>query len=135
MLSNPTAIKRDNNFDIVRLLLAETVVLFHAHHLSAQPALKILPKMFSGGLAVEGFFAISGFLIFSSYERATSLGDYSMKRAARILPGYWLSTSASSSPSATAASTSASSSSAISPSPTSTPPASPASSRTTPSPP
>lgn len=84
--------KRDNNFDIVRLLLAESVVLFHAHHVSNQPELAILPRLFSGEFAVEGFFAISGFLIFASYERALSLGDYIVKRAARILPGYWLAT-------------------------------------------
>lgn len=84
--------KRENNFDIVRLLLAGTVVLFHAATVSAQPRLAHLPKLFSGSLAVQGFFAISGFLIFASYERALSLSDYVVKRAARILPGYWLAT-------------------------------------------
>lgn len=84
--------KRENNFDIVRLLLAVVVVFFHVGHVSGAPVFESWPRYFSGHLAVEGFFAISGFLIFASWERASSLGDYIVKRAARILPGYWLAT-------------------------------------------
>jgi peptidoglycan/LPS O-acetylase OafA/YrhL len=83
---------RENNFDIVRLSLAFLVVFFHIGYLSGNPLFANLPRYFSGHLAVEGFFAISGFLIFASYERSSSLKDYYIKRAARILPGYWLST-------------------------------------------
>lgn len=83
---------RDNNFDIVRLLLALMVVLFHSDALSQVPQLEPLGRNISGELAVQGFFAISGFLIFASYERSRSLKDYALKRAARILPGYWVST-------------------------------------------
>jgi peptidoglycan/LPS O-acetylase OafA/YrhL len=84
--------KRQNNFDIIRLALAIVVVFFHIGHVSDVPTLAFLPRYFSGHLAVEGFFAISGFLIFASYERCATLTDYFVKRAARILPGYWLST-------------------------------------------
>lgn len=83
---------RENNFDILRLSLAAVVVLFHVGYLSGNPVFENFPRYFSGHLAVEGFFAISGFLIFASYERSSSLKDYYLKRAARILPGYWLST-------------------------------------------
>jgi peptidoglycan/LPS O-acetylase OafA/YrhL len=82
--------KRENNFDILRLLLATVVVFFHVGYVSYSPLFENLPRYFSGHLAVEGFFAISGFLIFASYERSSSLRDYFIKRAARILPGYWL---------------------------------------------
>src|SRR5215469_13768830 len=85
-------VKRDNNFDILRLLLATVVVFFHAGAISGSPELAWLLGVFSGPLAVEGFFAISGFLIFASYERSRSLKDYFWKRAGRILPGYWLAT-------------------------------------------
>ena len=83
---------RNNNFDIVRLLLALIVVLGHSAALTQDPHLQFLGDYFSGELAVQGFFAISGFLIFASYERSSSLRDYTLKRAARILPGYWVST-------------------------------------------
>ncbi|WP_035349113.1 acyltransferase family protein [Edaphobacter aggregans] len=84
--------KRENNFDIMRLLLAAVVIFFHVGYISGAPIFAPLPRYFSGHLAVEGFFAISGFLIFASWERSSSLRDYWIKRAARILPGYWLAT-------------------------------------------
>jgi peptidoglycan/LPS O-acetylase OafA/YrhL len=85
-------VTRQNNFDIIRLLLSVVVVFFHVGYVSGSPTFDALPRYFSGHLAVEGFFAISGFLIFASYERCASLKDYYIKRAARILPGYWLAT-------------------------------------------
>jgi peptidoglycan/LPS O-acetylase OafA/YrhL len=83
---------RQNNFDIVRLVLAATVVVFHCYALSQAQALAPLDHILSGQVAVEGFFAISGFLIFASYERCHSLKEYFANRGWRILPGYWLST-------------------------------------------
>lgn len=83
---------RENNFDIVRLTLAVSVLLSHAYSLSQSSSLLIFHQVLSGQAAVEGFFAISGFLIFASYERSRSLREYFSNRAWRILPGYWLST-------------------------------------------
>jgi peptidoglycan/LPS O-acetylase OafA/YrhL len=92
-MSKNSSTRRENNFDILRLILAIVVVFFHAGGaISGSPELAWLPDVFSGHLAVEGFFAISGFLIFASYERSHSLTDYFLKRAGRILPGYWLAT-------------------------------------------
>ena len=81
---------RQNNFDIVRLVLAAVVVLVHTSTLSHSGVLRPLHWL-SATVAVEGFFAISGFLIFASYERCQSLGEYARNRAWRILPGYWFS--------------------------------------------
>jgi peptidoglycan/LPS O-acetylase OafA/YrhL len=83
---------RENNFDIVRLGLAIIVVFVHAYDLSASSSLAFIPHLVSAHVAVEGFFAISGFLIFASYDRCKSLREYFTNRAFRILPGYWLST-------------------------------------------
>jgi peptidoglycan/LPS O-acetylase OafA/YrhL len=83
---------RQNNFDIVRLILAIIVVFVHSYALSLNPSLALIPRLVSAHVAVEGFFAISGFLIFASYERCASLREYFTNRAFRILPGYWLST-------------------------------------------
>ena len=83
---------RENNFDIVRILLALIVVFVHSYELSEQPSLRIIDLIFNSRFAVEGFFTISGFLIIASYERSRSLREYAANRAWRILPGYWLST-------------------------------------------
>ena len=83
---------RKNNFDIVRLVLASIVVLVHCYDLSNAAPLEIFPRLLNSRIAVEGFFAISGFLIFASYERCSSIWEYCQNRAWRILPGYWLST-------------------------------------------
>ena len=77
-----------NNFDLVRFSLAMTVCLVHASILSAQPALAIIQQVLSSEVAVQGFFAVSGFLIFMSYERSSSLKSYAEKRVRRLLPAY-----------------------------------------------
>lgn len=80
-----------NNLDIMRLVLALTVVVAHCRILSQSASLSVLGAL-NAEIAVDGFFAISGFLVVASYERSDSLSQYFAKRARRILPGYWLST-------------------------------------------
>ena len=65
--SKGAGVKRQNNFDIMRLALASIVIFFHVGYISGAPIFASLPRYFSGHLAVEGFFAISGFLIFASW--------------------------------------------------------------------
>ncbi|MDE3023377.1 MAG: acyltransferase [Pseudomonadota bacterium] len=77
-----------NNFDFLRLLFAGTVCLVHAYALSGYQELAWIPKVMSASVAVKGFFVISGFLIFMSYERSSSLSSYISKRARRIYPAY-----------------------------------------------
>lgn len=80
---------RHNALNAWRLLLAAEVILWHSfpitgHGVSSKPILQLL---FSTG--VDGFFALSGFLITSSWLRDPNLRDYLLARALRILPGLW----------------------------------------------
>lgn len=82
---------RFNNFDALRLLLATAVLFSHCFVVGggADPL-----RGLSGGrldfgiLAVNGFFAISGFLIALSWLRAPQPGPFLWKRTLRIYPGF-----------------------------------------------
>lgn len=78
-----------NNFDLLRLLFAAMVCLVHSYELSRIGELKWLAETFSSDLAVKAFFVVSGFLIFMSHERSSSLGSYASKRLRRIYPAYF----------------------------------------------
>jgi len=77
-----------NNFDVVRLGLALTVVMAHISTLSAVPNLKVLNAIFDSNFAVKGFFAISGFLVTKSYLTSSGVLEYAEKRLRRIYPAY-----------------------------------------------
>lgn len=78
-----------NNFDLLRLVFAAAVFLYHCYALTLDPRLLPLGKYLSAEFAVRSFFAISGFLIFMSYERSVSLREYFEKRFRRIYPAYF----------------------------------------------
>ncbi len=76
---------KNNNFNIIRLFLSIWVMLFHIGSLLD---IKIL-KLFSGRVAVESFFVISGYLVWQSYERSNNIWQYAQKRIRRLIPGYY----------------------------------------------
>jgi len=78
---------RQNNFDLLRLLFSFGVVYAHCLVLSGTQE-RMLPFNYSVDSAVQGFFLISGYLIFSSYEKSNTLKSYFSKRARRIYPAY-----------------------------------------------
>lgn len=81
---------RVNNFDLIRLVAALQVLIEHAltHlHLTWLAPLSLALDFFPG---VPIFFAVSGFLISMSWERAPSLGQYIRNRILRIYPGLWV---------------------------------------------
>lgn len=79
----------DNNFGFLRVSLAILVIFAHSFDLlgagSVEPRLGTIP---CGGLAVDGFFLISGYLITMSGERSSSYRQYLTNRVLRIYPGY-----------------------------------------------
>ncbi|KPF71821.1 acyltransferase [Bosea sp. AAP35] len=79
-----------NNFGLLRLVLALAVVVSHAFSVATgrgedEPWFQTTGFTL-GEHAVNGFFAISGFLVTMSYQRR-GWGDYVLARALRIAPG------------------------------------------------
>lgn len=82
----PKDIQQPNNFNMIRLFLAFYVFCVHFVAISGiDTNLTILRT----ADCVRGFFVISGFLIYASYCRSTSLKSYFVKRARRIFPSYF----------------------------------------------
>ncbi len=79
-----------DNFGIIRLVLALAVVVSHAGSVTTGLAelepLKASTGFTLGEHAVNGFFAVSGFLVAMSFERR-GWKDYALARSLRILPG------------------------------------------------
>lgn len=79
-----------NNFNLLRLLFALMVVVYHAIALPGLGGFEHAEAWTSVGaeIGVQGFFVLSGYLVWASLERSSSLGIYAEKRARRLLPGY-----------------------------------------------
>lgn len=82
---------RHNSFDLLRLFLAVLVVLSHCYLITGVQEKKPL-YVWSGGLitmgtfAVNGFFVISGYLVYGSLQRSFSVLHFLWKRVLRIFP-------------------------------------------------
>lgn len=80
---------RNNSLNLLRLVLAVTVVASHAVGLGLFGRDWIGDKTTYGELAVFGFFGISGFLIARSAE-ANNTVRYLWQRFIRIFPAFWV---------------------------------------------
>lgn len=91
--SDRFAFPRENAFDILRLLLAASVVYSHAHFLGGFGGEKFSEfakgQTIAGSIGVLGFFGVSGFLITDSFLRRPHFREYLTARFLRIFPGYW----------------------------------------------
>ncbi|HHL43784.1 MAG TPA: acyltransferase [Hellea balneolensis] len=80
---------RGNRFDFLRLIFAGFVF---AYHLLVLPALAspALQGMFArlAELSIQGFFIISGLLVYGSWQRSKTLALYVAKRVRRLYPAY-----------------------------------------------
>lgn len=81
-------LERRNALNVVRLVLAASVVLAHAWTVGDEGQTPTWAQPF-GALAVPGFFCLSGFLIAHSRMRL-SLPRFMWHRALRVLPGLWV---------------------------------------------
>lgn len=82
---------RENNFNLLRFIAASLVIWSHSFALlpngmATDPVSRVLGFGFAG-IAVNSFFAISGFLIVRSYITHDNLGIYLQARVLRIMPG------------------------------------------------
>ncbi|MEO0607969.1 MAG: acyltransferase [Pseudomonadota bacterium] len=79
-----------NRFDLIRLSLAGIVLVYHAFALSAvDPFAPIEHNLaLMSELAIQGFFIVSGALVYGSYERSRDVMDYAGKRIRRLYPAY-----------------------------------------------
>lgn len=80
-----------NNFDFLRLFAATLVLISHCYALFGRGSDEFLSKWAGfqtggGGLAVEIFFFMSGFLLTGSLQRQPDLLKFAAARALRILP-------------------------------------------------
>lgn len=85
---------RENNYDLLRLLLAASVVYSHSYGVGGfgSEPLAVWSKegIILGHLGVLGFFGLSGFLVSASFDRSGSAFSYLLKRVRRIFPGFWV---------------------------------------------
>jgi peptidoglycan/LPS O-acetylase OafA/YrhL len=82
---------RRNALNLVRLVLATTVIVWHSYVVTGNPITNTGFVQFLADLPVDGFFAISGFLLCASWTRRPHLGSYARNRILRIVPAYWTS--------------------------------------------
>jgi peptidoglycan/LPS O-acetylase OafA/YrhL len=85
---------KENCYDVVRLVLAATVVYSHSYAIGGfgreSFALWTKENILLGTLGVLGFFGLSGFLVTASFDRTPKVFGYLLKRVRRIFPGFWV---------------------------------------------
>lgn len=83
---------KENNFDLVRLVAAFQIMLFHyynhvpisSHFLKSAI---YLSRFFSG---ITVLFTVSGFLVFASFDKNPDVKNFFRNRFLRIFPGLWM---------------------------------------------
>lgn len=81
-----------NHLDHLRLLFAALVIFSHSFHLTlgegTDPVEVLFPGAALGGLAVQGFFVLSGYLIAASWLSNPRPIEYLRNRVLRIVPAF-----------------------------------------------
>lgn len=83
----------NNHFNLIRMILSFLVFFCHCYALRFGKVANVMDPIsglighWIGDLAVDGFFALSGYLVTGSLLRSTSFLRYLMARVLRIYPG------------------------------------------------
>ncbi len=88
------AVGRDNNFLLIRMVLAALVAFSHSYTFThgdehLEPLFQLTTVPF-GYVSVDIFFLMSGFLITQSWMHRQDLASFTMARASRIFPALWV---------------------------------------------
>jgi peptidoglycan/LPS O-acetylase OafA/YrhL len=85
------AVRRNNNFNLLRIIAAGAVLVSHAYPICLGPGtpepLNSTLGMTLGALAVLTFFAISGYFISQSFQNVDGCLEFAVARTLRIYPG------------------------------------------------
>lgn len=86
--------KKENNFNLLRVVLASMVIIYHSFAIFndraiSDPIIKYLGVISTGGLAVKTFFFLSGMLVTKSLMNNGSFLRFVKSRLNRILPAYF----------------------------------------------
>lgn len=79
-----------NRFDLLRLVFASGVFVYHAVAIAALDGGGVWEARLGqvAELCIQGFFIVSGALVYGSWERSRGLSDYTGKRVRRLYPAY-----------------------------------------------
>ena len=88
--ASTAAASNSNCFDLMRVLAATAVLYSHSFALLGMPEPQPIAGQSWGSLAVAAFFAISGYLVCSSWTRDPSVSRFAVRRALRIIPGLFV---------------------------------------------
>lgn len=79
----------NNSLDLLRLLAATMVLYSHLYALLGLTEPSFMGWNTFGGAGVTIFFFLSGFLVWTSWERDPNVARFFFRRSLRIFPGLW----------------------------------------------
>jgi peptidoglycan/LPS O-acetylase OafA/YrhL len=87
--------KSKNNFDFLRLFFSVLVIVSHSFPLlygnnDREPLMRLSGQMTLGGVSVDMFFIMSGYLIANSWNNTKDVRSFALKRIRRIYPGLFV---------------------------------------------